>query len=352
MRRTSQCRDRCRSRTIALLALVLALVVPAEAARGALPTGFKDTVAISGLNLPTAVQFAPDGRIFILEKGGKIWVYRGLGDTAPTLFADLSRDVYDMWDRGALGLAVAPSFPSGDEGVYVLYTYDARIGGTAPTWGDACPTPPGPTTDGCLVSGRLVRLSGAAAGNVSTGQQVLINDWCQQFPSHSVGTVLFGNDGYLYAGAGDGANYNSEDYGQWGANYAGDKANPCGDPPGAAGTALQPPDALGGALRSQSPRRASGPTTLDGTIIRIDPRTGAAAPSNPFAGSGDANKARVIAYGMRNPFRFTSRPNTNELWVGEVGWTEWEEIKGICGTGDGTVENFGWRCYVGGSGSS
>ena len=67
-------------------------------------------------------------------------------------------------------------------------------------------------------------------------EQVLINDWCQQFPSHSVGTLLFGRDGYLYVTGGDGASFNNVDYGQYGANYAGDQANPCGDPPGAVGT--------------------------------------------------------------------------------------------------------------------
>ena len=52
-----------------------------------------------------------------------------------------------------------PNFPTNPY-VYVLYTYDAPIGGTAPSWNDGCPTPPGPTTDGCVVSGRLSRLPG------------------------------------------------------------------------------------------------------------------------------------------------------------------------------------------------
>ena len=90
-------------------------------------------------------------------------------------------------------MALPPNFPASPY-VYVLYAYDAPIGGTAPAWGDACPTPPGPTTDGCLVSARVSRLP--ISGNVMTGsEQVLINDWCQQFPSHSIGTLLFGRDG-------------------------------------------------------------------------------------------------------------------------------------------------------------
>ena len=50
---------------------------------------------------------------------------------------------------------------------------------------------------------------------------------------------------------------------------------------------------------------------------------------NPLAGSTDANARRIIAYGLRNPFRFTFRPGTSELWIGDVGWNDWEEINRI-----------------------
>src|SRR5258705_12537787 len=100
-------------------------------------------------------------------------------------------------------------------------------------------------------------------------EQVLVEDWCQQFPSHSIGTLLFGRHGYLYAGAGDGASFNNVDYGQYGNTYAGDLANPCGDPPSPAGTALISPSAEGGALRSPSVRPTDGVATLDGSIIRV-----------------------------------------------------------------------------------
>ena len=174
---------------------------------------------LSGLTNPTVLQFAADGRIFVGQKNGVIKVFQSLTDTNPVTFADLSGKVHDFWDRGLLGLALPPNFPANPY-VYVLYAYDAPIGGTPPTWGDACPTPPGPTTDGCLVSARVSRLQ--ISGNVMTGsEQVLINDWCQQYPSHSVGTLLFGRDGYLYVSGGDGASFNNVDYGQYGANYPG-----------------------------------------------------------------------------------------------------------------------------------
>ena len=104
-----------------------------------------------------------------------------------------------------------------------------------------------------MISGRLSRLQ--AAGDVMTGaEQVLIEDWCQQYPSHSVGALAFGADGALYVTGGDGASFNFTDYGQDGS-----PVNPCGDPPGAPGTALTPPTAEGGALRSQDLRTGRRP---------------------------------------------------------------------------------------------
>jgi glucose/arabinose dehydrogenase len=313
------------------------------AGASALPAGFRDSVVLSGLTNPTVLQFAADGRVFVGQKNGVIKVFQSLTDTNPVTVADLSAEVDNYWDRGLLGLALDPNFPVSPY-IYVLYTYDAPIGGTAPTWNDGCPTPPGPTTDGCVVSARVSRLQ--ISGNVMTGsEQVLVNDWCQQFPSHSIGTLLFGRDGYLYAGAGDGASFNNVDYGQYGATYAGDQANPCGDPPGAAGTALSPPGAEGGALRSQSVRRTDGPATLDGAVVRIDPATGAGVPGNPFYSSPDPNARRIVAYGLRNPFRFTQRPGTDELWIGDVGWNTWEEIDRVVSPTSATASDFGWPCY-------
>ena len=86
------------------------------------------------------MRFAPDGRIFVAEKPGGIKVFDGVGDTTPTTFANLRTKVNHNWDRGLLGLALDPDFPA-KPFIYVLYTYDAPIGGTAPTWNDQCPTP-------------------------------------------------------------------------------------------------------------------------------------------------------------------------------------------------------------------
>jgi PKD repeat protein len=319
---------------------------PAQAAT-ILQPGFSEKVVFSGLTNPTAVRFASDGRVFVAEKRGVIKVFDSLSDPTPEVFADLNVNVYNFWDRGLLGMTLAPDFPA-DPYVYVLYTYDHELGSSAaaPRWGrpgvysDPCPTPPGATDDGCLVSGRLSRLE--AAGNAMTGsEKVLVEDWCQQYPSHSVGSVEFGRDGALYASAGDGASFNFADYGQDGTPL-----NPCADPPSAAGSRLTPPTAEGGALRSQDLRTSGDPASLDGTIIRVDPATGAALPTNPSAAATDANVQRIIGHGLRNPFRFTTRPNTDELWVGDVGWNDFEEIN-VLDAVDNTVENFGWPCYEG-----
>jgi glucose/arabinose dehydrogenase len=315
---------------------------PSSAAASIVPSGFEEVTVFSGLTNPMVVRFAADGRVFVAEKSGLIKVFDSITDTTPTTFADLRTNVHNYWDRGLLGMALHPSFPATPY-VYVLYTYDHQLGsGSAPPrWGDVCPTPPGPTSDGCVVSGRLSRLQ--ASGNVMTGpEQVLIEDWCQQYPSHSLGTVDFGPDGALYASAGDGASFTFADYGQDGSPL-----NPCGDPPGAPGSTLTPPTAEGGALRAQDVRTSSDPTGLDGTIIRVDPTTGAALPTNPLAGSSDPNTRRIIAYGLRNPFRFAFRPGTSEMWIGDVGWGDWEEINRILDPADSTVENFGWPCYEG-----
>jgi glucose/arabinose dehydrogenase len=320
------------------MAAAIQTQVPATAAA---PAGFTEETAFSGLISPTAVRFAPDGRIFVAEKRGTIQMYDDVGDTSPVQVADLRTEVHNFLDRGLLGLAIDPGFPARPY-LYALYTFDGPIGGDAPQWGsagvdsDPCPDPPGATRDGCVVSGKLVKLT--LTGNTTTKQD-LIHDWCQQYPSHSIGDVVFGNDGALYVSGGDGASYSFADFGQGGGN-------PCGDPGGAAGGVMSPPAAEGGALRSQDLRTPADPVSLDGTVIRVSPDTGAAMTGNPDAEADDPNARRIVAYGLRNPLRMAVRPGTDELWVGDVGWRTDEEINRLPDpTGD--LTNFGWPCVEG-----
>ena len=311
-----------------------------------LPAGFSESVVFSGLTQPTAVRFSPDGRVFVAEKSGLIKVFANLSAISPTVFHDLRTNVHNFWDRGLMGLELHPNFPT-IPSVYALYTYDKEPNNPqVPRWGtpgatsDGCPDPPGATTDGCVVSGRLSRLEVTPGSNVSTGtESVLVEGWGQQFPGHTVDTVMFGADGALYASAGDGASFTFADYGQAG--------NPLGDPPVGVGGVQTSPTAEGGRTRSQSLRRVGGPAVLTGTLIRIDPFTGAGLADNPLFSSADLNARRIVGYGFRNPFRFTFRPGTSELWIGDVGLGEWEEIDRIPNPLVPTVGNFGWPCYEG-----
>jgi glucose/arabinose dehydrogenase len=326
-----------------VVVMVASSIYPLRAAGQTLQPGFRQSAVITGLQQPTAVKFAGDGRVFVAEKSGLIKVFDNLADTTPTIFADLRTNVHNFWDRGLLGLELHPNFPTTPY-VYVLYTLDAPIGGIAPRWGvagvtaDPCPTPPGPTAEGCVVGARLSRLT--ASGNAAVGPEtVFLEDWCQQYPSHSIGSLAFGSDGALYVTGGDGASFQFVDYGQRGI-----PRNPCGD--GLGGTQV-PPTAEGGALRSQDVETLNDPTTSSGAVLRLDPLTGQALPNNPLAGGASADDDRIIAYGLRNPFRMTIRPGTNEVWIGDVGWNTWEEINRIVSPTDGIVENFGWPCFEG-----
>ncbi|MGD3231661.1 PQQ-dependent sugar dehydrogenase, partial [Xanthomonas citri pv. citri] len=139
-----------------------------------------------------------------------------------------------------------------------------------------------------------------AMGWVASGpEQPLVEDACMQFSSHASGDVAFGPDGYLYASAGDGASYDTEDWGQAG--------NPCGDP-------LDE----GGSLRSQDLRTSGDPLSLSGSTFRVDKATGLA------PNGTNSNAARIVTHGQRNPWRLTFRPGTDELWSGDVGNSGWE----------------------------
>ena len=71
-----------------------------------------------------------------------------------------------------------------------------------------------------MVSGRLSRFT-VSGSTISGPEQVLIEDWCQQFPSHSIGSLAFGADGALYVSGGDGASFGVVDQGQLGGTLAG-----------------------------------------------------------------------------------------------------------------------------------
>lgn len=93
-----------------------------------------------------------------------------------------------------------------------------------------------------------------------------------------------------------------------------------------------------------------------GKVLRIDPETGAGDDRNPHfdAAAPTSNRSRVLARGLRNPYRLSVDAATGDIWVGDVGNGAWEEINLIPPTwSDADRElNFGWPCYEGGSGRS
>jgi glucose/arabinose dehydrogenase len=118
--------------------------------------------------------------------------------------------------------------------------------------------------------------------------------------NHNGGTILFGPDGYLYVGTGDG----------------------------------------GGGCESDKPGAVQDPTRLFGKILRldVDGTPPFAAPGNPFA-----DDPRVYHYGLRNPFRMNFNPVTNDLFIGDVGQDAYEEIS--VAPGNAPAQNFGWPAF-------
>ena len=328
---------------LTLVALAAALNGMSSASAAILPPGFEEQTAMTGLTEPSDIEIAADGRVFVAEKSGLVKTFDDLGDTTARTFADLRTQVHNFSGRGLLGLAVDPAYPARPY-VYVYYTLDAPIGGTPPTFGepgetdDACPGDPDFVN--CVVSARVSRLR--ASGDRMEAEQVLVNDWCQQFPFHAGGGLEFGADGYLYVSGGDGARWGIWDYGQLGA-----PSNPCGDPPAGVGSLMTPPTAEGGRLRAQDLRTTGDPLGLAGSLSRIDPDTGDGVPGNPMFSSAEPNARRMLAHGFRNPARLAVRPATNDVWVADRGGGYWEELDRVQGGAD-PVRNFGWPCYEGG----
>ncbi|MBS1883238.1 MAG: PQQ-dependent sugar dehydrogenase [Actinobacteria bacterium] len=345
---------------LATLVVPLCLVGAGTAVAATLPAGFQDEVILEadqpGMEHPTAFKFAPDGRTFVALKGGKILVYPAGANssTVPTVFANLAKPSYDNGDHGLLGLALDPKFDEGRPYVYALYTFNHELGvppsvempkypsagsGVAAYEGDECP----PSEENkCVVSGRLVRLTAEGNHAKEAGgeaeQQVLLEGWCQQSSSHSIGDLGFGPEGALFVSGGEGGIFTNPDYGQY--------ENLCGDPNGTKGQDMVPnPEAEGGSLRSQSIFRPDGQVLLSGTLDRIDPDTGEGRPGNPYAGDANANKRRIVAMGFRNPFRFVVSPRLGDVFVGNVGANTYEEIDRV--PIGGPLYNSGWPCYEG-----
>src|SRR5262249_50202594 len=88
--------------------------------------------------------------------------------------------------------------------------------------------------------------------------------------------------------------------------------------------------------------RAQDVDSINGKLLRIDPATGNGLPDNPFYAGPTDIPSKVWCYGFRNPFRFTILPGTSDVFVGDVGWDDWEELDVAARGG-----NYGWPCHEG-----
>jgi glucose/arabinose dehydrogenase len=170
-----------------LLACVVAVLgFPASDARGAatLPPGFVPSRVVGGLASPTAMDFAPDGRLFVAEQRGTLRVVEANGTLAT--FLDISGRVDAEGERGLLGIAFDPGFPN-NHYVYLYYTRQATV--TTPA------------------HNRVIRVT-ANGNRVVAGSEKLIlrlND-LSSARNHNGGAIHFGGDGKLYVAVGDNAN--------------------------------------------------------------------------------------------------------------------------------------------------
>lgn len=320
-------------RTIALVALVVGAAAPNETkAESQFAAGerFIEEVVVEGIPISTAIAFAPDSRIFVALKDGAVRVVQN-GQLLRTPFLDISAMVNKATDRGLLGIAVDPNFPTKPY-VYLSYVWD----------------PPGFAPDG--KDSRVIKIvrysADAAQGyNVAVvgSEEVILGKNSRPeyiappstsvevtYPerascmtglnmagapiqdcipvdslSHASGTLMFGADGMLMASIGDGANY---------------------DFPSTVAFNAQNLDAM------------------SGRIVRVNPDTGEGVPGNPFfePANPGSNRSKVWSWGYRNPFRFTINPANGQVYAGDVGTSYYEEINA------GKGSNFGWPCYEGG----
>ena len=244
----------------------------------------------SGLTSPVHLAAPPgDARLFVVEKPGRIRIIQN-GDLLPTPFLDIASKVGSTRsERGLLSVAFHPDYAS-NRRFYVNYT--DRSGNT-----------------------RIEQYTASAAdpNRADEASAKLILTVEQPYDNHNGGLLLFGPDGMLYIGMGDGGSG--------------------GDPLG----------------------HGQNKGTLLGALLRIDVDRGdpyAIPPDNPYVGEAGA-RGEIWALGLRNPWRFAFDPQTNRLYVADVGQNRYEEINVVDARAPGL--NYGWNimegahCYPGGS---
>jgi glucose/arabinose dehydrogenase len=250
---------------------------------------------------PVGIAWAPDGRAFIWQKDGIIKMLKG-GTLLSTNVLDIRSKVNSDGDRGLIGFALDPSF-STNHYFYVGYVYEGSatdLDGNTPRTERVTRFQMDPANpDRALASSETVIVGKVSDPNCNRGTQDCMTSLRGE---HTIDHLMFGKDGKLYISLGDGAS--------------------------SSGT-----NALS--------FNAQNVDYLNGKLLRVN-KDGTGPSDNPFYnGNPSANRSKVYDMGLRNPYRFTIHPSTGEVYIGDVGWFQWEEIN------RGKGHNFGWPCYEG-----
>ena len=199
---------------LALIASGLAAVsVPGAAQAATTLPGFSETVVFSGLQNPTVVRFAPDGRVFVAEKSGVIKVFDSLVDQTPTVFADLGRQRPQLLGPWTARDGARPRVPDNPY-VYVLYSYDHVLGSTspAPRWGTPGrllrPVPHAARSDRRRLRGERAAVpADGERGHDDRARAGARRGLVPAVPQPLGGFPGVRPDGALYASGGDGASF-------------------------------------------------------------------------------------------------------------------------------------------------
>ena len=307
------------------------------------PTGFSDKLVIDGWSQAVGLTFDQNGRMYVWEKEGKVWIVEnGVRHANPLI--DISEEVGNWRDFGLVGFALDPNFLNNGY-IYLWYVVDRHhllYFGT-PSYD------PNASSEKSATIGRLTRYTAEASSNFSVvdynSRKILIGESKSMGPpilheSHGVGQIVFGTDGTLIASIGDGASYTSPmDEGSHPTTYFQQAID----------------DGIITAAQNIGAYRCQTLDNLSGKILRIDPATGDGLPSNPFYQPDNPRspQSRIWSFGARNPYRITLKPetgshNANEgdpgtFFFGDVGWSTWEDLNVV----DAPGQNFGWPIYEG-----
>jgi len=296
--RTEMMRRRFHYFTAWLCAAVFTALTPAVGAQS-LPPNFIEDIVASNLDFPVAFTALPDGRLLIAQKSGVVRMIKN-GILQPAPFIDITARVNDYWDRGLVGIATDPSFASnGFVYLYYVFEHDPVDYGGPKTARLTRVTAVGDTASLSSEVVILGSLSGPSCGGFPAGADCIPAD----SPGHQGGTIRFAPDNTVFVTTGDGASF---------------------------------------AVVDDLALRAQSLTSLAGKVLHIT-RTGAGISTNPFwTGNANTAQSKIWARGLRNPFRMSLQPGTNQVFLGDVGWSAVEEINvALRGA------NMGWPCYEG-----